>query len=347
MTVVYRIHGETTDSSIAGVAGLSITRISGAYYFNVADTVAAGTGNCDIAGIPAGQDILLRVIRDRTNSKVYFEIQDTQSGAFYTVFGSFATSDQKACMFTITGFANGTTIQTAGISIGGTGVTGSIASMRWYTGAATPGTTISLAAPGDLGNWNFNDDLVDSAHAQNLAPAVSGYTNTPVYAPLCATSSSQVVSINTGLTISGANSKPLDETTTLTYLWTNTAKPGGTTLALTGTTTATLGVTGLSAFGTYTFQLTVTDGSSQSNSCSVKNGAVVNGTDGVINLTAEGVPAAAQHFIGPMTKYGVNPWPWADNREKASADLIISYMANTYKLRDSGLQLGVCLLQVG
>jgi hypothetical protein len=80
----------------------------------------------------------------------------------------------------------------------------------------------------------------------------------------------------------------------------------------------------LNLFGSAYFQLQVTDSSGQSTACILHDGVVYAGSNGIINLNAEGLTAPSQKLIGPLIQWGMNAWPWADDREKYELDLQIA-----------------------
>jgi hypothetical protein len=78
--------------------------------------------------------------------------------------------------------------------------------------------------------------------------------------------------------------------------------------------------------GSYTFQLTVTDSSQQSGVCTVNHGAVVTDDNNVVITNNPAVDT----LLGPMIRFGANPWPWFDDRHKADADVQIANMDTYY-----------------
>jgi hypothetical protein len=84
-------------------------------------------------------------------------------------------------------------------------------------------------------------------------------------------------------------------------------------------------ISGLVA-GSYVFQLTVTEGVNQAAACTVKQGVIASGDNGVVVTNNPVVDT----LLGPMMGLGANPWPWYDDRQEASANLQISAMDESY-----------------
>jgi hypothetical protein len=78
--------------------------------------------------------------------------------------------------------------------------------------------------------------------------------------------------------------------------------------------------------GSYTFQLTVKDSGGQSSVCTVNHGAVVTDDHDVVITNRPAVDT----LLGPMIRFGANPWPWYDDRHKAEADMQIANMDPYY-----------------
>ena len=119
--------------------------------------------------------------------------------------------------------------------------------------------------------------------------------------------------------LDGSGSSPLDGGTFLSYVWQLVSGPSG--LSWSSHSVPRPRVRGL-VFGSYVFQLTVTDSSNQSSSCTVKDGAVATDNNDIV-ITNN---SAVDTLLGPMVRWGANPWPWYDNRHKAAADYQISVM---------------------
>jgi hypothetical protein len=127
--------------------------------------------------------------------------------------------------------------------------------------------------------------------------------------PVCNAGAQQSFRVGYAGTLDGSASTG----TGITYAWTKLSGPS---VVWTSQNTATPGVTA-SAFGSYVFQLEVTDTSSNTATCTVKDGAVVTGNNNIVITGLRNVDL----LLGPMVRYGANPWPWYDNRHKTSADL--------------------------
>jgi hypothetical protein len=122
--------------------------------------------------------------------------------------------------------------------------------------------------------------------------------------------------------LDGSGSYPLDGGTFLSYVWQLASGPAG--LSWSSHGAARPQIKGM-VFGSYVFQLTVTDSSNQSSVCTIKDGAVATDNNDIVITNNSAVDA----LLGPMVRYGANPWPWYDNRHKQAADNQIAVM-DTY-----------------
>jgi hypothetical protein len=156
--------------------------------------------------------------------------------------------------------------------------------------------------------------------------------NTPFFNPVCSAGPPQTVKLGSTITLTATNSYPLDGGTSLTYSWSYFTGSDGVnqnaTLSAPDSVTTTTSV--LTQFGSADFQLTVADGSGNQATCIVRHGVVAADSNGVIDLTAEGVDATSQKILGPLIMFGANPWPWADDRHKRTLDIQIANHANFY-----------------
>lgn len=264
-------------------------------------------------------DVSVRITRNLGTSTSTLEAFSTPTGALLGA----------NCVFTIVTTYPSASIIAAGSYFGNPVASvlgGAIAFIRWYSTLVPIGTAVPVAVvtPADLADYEFDNNLTDTSgrSGQNFAGTVT-YANTPIYNPSCSAGTQQSVS-GTTMSLSGANSLPLNGGTTLTYVWSYFTGSDGVNQSptITGSTTVNPTVTGLNLFGSADFHLVVTDSTANTSSCDIHNGVVkITGAAGVIDLTAEGVPATSQLIIGPLIKFGSNRWPWADTIHMQEADL--------------------------
>lgn len=267
-------------------------------------------------------DVLVRVQRDVANNQYTFEVCDTIGGN--------CQSDIRP----ITAYGPASW---AGMAIGLNAEGYSTAFLRWFSSAVPVGTPIPIAGvTGDLADWEFEGNLADSSgHGLTMTGGTYTYVPTPSYPPVCNAGSQQSFRAGYGGHLDGSGSTPLDGGTTLSYVWQQVSGPskvkwssqsrspvGSAPMAH---TLAQPEITGLIA-GSYTFQLTVTDGSGQSSQCTLDDGAVATDNNDVVITNNPAVDT----LLGPMIRFGANPWPWFDNRHKAEADMQISTMDQYY-----------------
>jgi hypothetical protein len=217
--------------------------------------------------------------------------------------------------------------------------------LRWFSSTVPLGTSVpAVGVTGDLGDWEFDGNLSDSSgHGLNMSDSLATYATTPVYPPTC--SAGNQVSFRAGSPgqLDATASSALDGGVGLSYVWQQLAGPaviwsrkirlGLPTVG--GQTVSQPTITGLVA-GSYTFQLTVKDSSGQSSVCTVNDGAVVTDDHDVVITNLPEVDT----LLGPMVRFGANPWPWFDNRHQAEADLQIAnmdlYYGAYWNVADSG-----------
>lgn len=211
---------------------------------------------------------------------------------------------------------------------------GRIAWIRWFSTvlpAASNGPAEATGG-GDLGAWEFEDNINDSsANALNMSVTQGSrstpYPTTQIYPPQCNAGAVQTKSLGAVATLDGSGSFPVDGGTTLTYVWSQSTGPN--TASISSTTAISPTISGLISTLTggvsYTMQLVVTDGSAQSSSpCFTKVGIVPTNSTGVVQVSG-----SYFDILGPVTIYGNSPWPWYDVTVKAVADSIGPYFATT------------------
>ena len=192
---------------------------------------------------------------------------------------------------------------------------GQIAFVRWYSSVVPLGTPIPVNGPGgDLADWEFEGNLQDlSGHGLNFSGGMVSYVATPIYSPVCNPGTQQSFRAGYPADLDGSASAALDGGTFLSYVWQLASGSPG--LNWSSHSAANPQIRGL-VFGSYVFQLTVTDSSNQSSVCTVKHGAVATDDNNIVITNNPAVDT----LLGPMVRYGANPWPWFDNRHKQAAD---------------------------
>ena len=273
-------------------------------------------GNRMCADITDSPDVLVRMQRDAAGKRFNYEVRTVANVPLVTYCGLKATA--SANQF-------GCPIQALNqVSWAGEGEIGDSASVatvqfawiKWYSSVVLPGSgSIQEWTPSDLADWRF-DGTTDETAAGAL-PIIQGpasYAPRPVYPPVCTGGSSQTLRAGYPAQLDGSASYPLDAGTNLTYNWQELSGPNG--VSWTGSDSAHPAIDRL-VFGTYIFQLTVRDGSNQSSTCTVKEGAVASDDNGVV-ITGN---STLDLLIGPQTRFGTNLWPWFDDRQRAAAEL--------------------------
>jgi len=253
-------------------------------------------------------DVLVRVQRDVANSRYTLEVCNARGGGCLS-------GTAQILSYGAQSWANWP------ISVNGAG---KIAFLRWFSGVVPLGSPIpNSGAVGDLGDWEFEGNVLDSSgHGLTFSGVPFSYSATPTYAPTCNAGTQRTFRAGYPTGLDGSGSYALDGGTSLSYVWQLVSGPPG--LSWSSHSVPRPQVRGLT-FGSYVFQLTVTDSSNQSSSCTVKDGAVATDNNDIV-ITNN---TAVDTLLGPMVRYGANPWPWYDNRHKQAADNQIAVM-DTY-----------------
>lgn len=256
-------------------------------------------------------DILIRVQRDVANSRYTLEACNATGGGCLSGYASIVSFGPASW---------------AGKSLW-VGSGGDVGFLRWFSNVVPVGTPIPIGGVvGDLADWEFEGNLLDSSgHGLNFgfgSGASAVYAATPAYPPSCSAGAQQTFRAGHPGSLDATGSYALDGGTFLSYMW--QLASGASTLTWSNHGAAKPQVRGL-VFGTYVFQLTVTDSSNQSSVCTVKDGAVATDDNDIV-ITNN---TAVDTLLGPMVRYGANPWPWFDNRHKQAADNESSQL-NTY-----------------
>ena len=244
-------------------------------------------------------DVLVRVQRDVANARYTLEVCNAGGGGCLS--GTAAITSYGAQSW-------------AGRPLS-LNVGGKLAFIRWFSGVVPIGSPIrSSGVIGDLGDWEFEGNLLDSSgHGNPFHGGSASYSATPVYPPACNAGTQQTFRAGYPASLDGTGSSPLDGGTALSYVWQSLSGPS--TPNWSSHSAAKPEIKGL-VFGSYVFQLTVTDSSNQSSTCTVKDGAVATDDNGIV-VTGN---ATVDMLLGPIVRYGANPWPWFDNRHKQAAD---------------------------
>jgi len=322
---------------VSGLTGNGCGALNGAHTVTAVDsyalTIAADATGCSFGGAGAvySNDFVYRLHIDRTLNQVIGEVWDVD-GSQHTV------NAQPIANVIDPSYPQ------SGLMLG-QNTTLDLAFVRWCkgvipVGAPAPWGTASTACSGGtpIGDWEFENNGADSSgYGLNVTFSPSGslgsppvpYPNSPAYPPACNPGAQQSFRAGKSAQLDGSLSFPLDGGTSLTYLWQNTlsTEPGVNTQHLRWSShlISKPTVSGF-VFGPANFRLTVTDGSGQSTSCMVHDGAVA--TDDSGNVAIRDQKTAS--ILGPLTQWNHpnNRWPWADNIAKAWADRMGSYQGN-------------------
>ena len=289
-------------------------------------------GNQMCADVSAIPDFVLRMQRATATKQLQMEVHSVSNNITVTAYcGSKAagsTGNVMPCPIRTVNYSS----WAGSATLGGSQTDVQVAWLKWYSYILPVGAgSFSELNPADLADWRFEsgtDNVGSSGLAITIGPLQSApnpagadpavmFAPTPALPPVCNAGALQVFRAGYPAQLDGAWSYPVDGGASLQYAWQQISGPS--TVQFADATAAQPGITGL-VFGSYVFQLTVTDGSSQSATCTVKHGAVATDSNNVVITGNPPVDA----LIGPQIRFGANPWPWFDNRAKAAADMQIA-----------------------
>jgi hypothetical protein len=316
-----------TNATLFSLPGISLQlRPSGE--FCAIDTMDAlpAYGNTICASVAGLSDVTIRVQRDITNRAFRLEVWSTSAQAALTTYCGSAQAGTTRNFFPCP-------ISTVNLQpwagTGNLGDSGSLVEMawiKWFSGVVPVGGNPSPEyVPADLADWRFEgngNDLGTGGYSIQIGGSFA-YSATPIYPPACNAGNSQTFRAGYPAQVSGAGSYPLDGGSTLTYTWQELSGPSQ--AIWSNQNSVQPGLNGLVA-GTYIFQLAVRDNSGQSSVCTVKTGAVA-GDNNAVTITGN---TAVGTLLGPVIRYGANPWPWYDDRHTAAAKIQIANMDAYY-----------------
>lgn len=227
-----------------------------------------------------------------------------------------------------------TTIGSGSLTIGHAKANISLAKLKVFSTTVPIGEIApsASAAIGDVYNFNFEGVTAaqlgadTSGKGRNIvwndgtAPAT---LITPAYAPVCNAGPSKSLRAGDTLIATAGNSWSRNDSPSLSYTWRIIGRPIASDIEIVDneTTAKTFSIRN-TIFGQYTVGLTVADEVGSTN-CSADYAVVAYNSNGVVDYPPS-VSAAARVLIGPLTAYGRNPVPWAEEAGRRAADEFIS-----------------------
>ena len=166
--------------------------------------------------------------------------------------------------------------------------------------------------------------------AYTLTAAGSSIIASIAYPPLASISIGSgfaaVSRAGTSQTFSGANSRTFRGTEApASYTWAQASGPSGVPVGTFSSPTAASTQFTPTIAGGYSVRLTVTDSSGAIASATQEVGAVASDATGIV-ITPGG---DSDIILGPVTRLGVNPWPWEDSAAVRGADVLLPYQTRT------------------
>ncbi len=193
-------------------------------------------------------------------------------------------------------------------------------------------TSITPSCPADAPpafspnlDYRFEGNVLTdtSGHGYSMSVSGSSFINSPTYNPAAIITGSwtapQAVVPLSSFTLDGSKSvTSLTNGLPATYAWSQTAGPASSSFSSTSAAAPTVTPP---QDGSYTYQLVVTDANAATGTTTVDVGVVQSDASG---LKVYSDPALA-YVLGPLPRYGVNPWPWYDFTEAYDMDVLYPY----------------------
>jgi hypothetical protein len=272
--------------------------------------------------LPLGNTTAFRFVaqRNMTTGKYTLEFWDQETGAYSAAEATpsnFKTVDRRNHQFSIGSFYAATSPDVR------------IGFIRWSSGVRPLGGKPPLmvaSSPGDLLDFEF-DGSNKEVSGNNLSLTISAgslsFADTAVYAPAINLGATPLtVRAGTVATIDASNSFSNSDSANLRCLWGQTkAAQWGKLDEGSVNCTATFIPP---VFGTYYIRVVVQDPIGRASSRTFKIGAVATDDKDVVVVGDPKIGA----ILGPLVRYGANPWSWMDDRNKAAADNQIALIAN-------------------
>ena len=334
--IEFRLHGwmaVPANTDLLDLRGLRVTLFaSGELCIVNGKDASPDYGSLACADISGRTDVSVRIQRDTTSQETRYEVRDTGTQAAIPTY-----CGNKAIGTTYNTFpcpirtVHRTSWEGAG-SLGSPNMSAQVAWLKWYSTLAPADAPLSEWSPADLADWRFEGSTVNSATGANrplldLSAGPPAFGSTPKYAPACDAGQPRVFRAGeTANALDGSRSFSLNNSEVLSYAWSGPAEVEWSSdgspdprRAMSPT------VKGL-VFGSHAFHLTVTDLEGRSSSCAVRHGAVATDSNDIVITGDDRVDV----LLGPLVRYGANPWPWMDDRNKAAADIQIANMDTYY-----------------
>jgi hypothetical protein len=182
------------------------------------------------------------------------------------------------------------------------------------------------APAGNALDWEFEGSITDSVRSAtwSLNWGSPGYTSTIARMPVCNAGTSTTFRAGQAISLDGSNAYALDGNSTLNVIWQQTSGP---TALLWSSHAATMPSLTGSVSGTYTFSQVASDASGNKTApCTVTQGAVATDANGVVLVPN----SSHSQFISNLTRMGVNPWPWFDQKQIVFLDWLVDNIDTYY-----------------
>jgi hypothetical protein len=277
--------------------------------------------NSELVSIELGATRSLRFVAQRNtdDSRYVLEVWDQQTGQYRSTSapfsaGAMASLDARGRRMSVGSMYFP---QVPNVRIG---------FLRWYStlrSLAGAPPLLTGAVPGNLLNYEFSGNLQDSSgNGVHFAftTGTPSYTATTTWPPQVNTGGAPLtVRANSLVTLDGNFSFANVEPSTFRCRWEQRDGPISGLWMAENTCTPSFNAP---VFGTYRIRLTIVDAAGQSAWKEFDLGAVATDDKGVVIVP----DPRMSRILGPLIRYGANPWSWADDRHRKLADNQIGLM---------------------
>lgn len=262
---------------------------------------------CDLDLTPLGQDVILEFVRDKTNTRLRCHGWNVDGSA------TVAPSD-------VTGMPPMPNVTTAGTwYLGLPQMPATVDYIRIYYDNAysvSPPPPLSPGTPALA--WEFEGNGWEINRAADWTITGANFVTNAIKPPaIFVANPPYTVSTNTATGLDASASYPISTAGAMSYSWAKASGPGMATISGGSTPTPSVSV---DTVGTYTIRATVTDALGNAGSRDLTIHAAVADANGVVSVP----DARIARLLGPLIRFGANPWPWFDSQNKVMADATIA-----------------------
>ena len=310
-----RIHNWTIDAARRNIVNFSAANNFHVAIYNGSLFLTDGYDNQSLQIALAGysSDVIWRFNRDTSVKQVTLEMWNANGSNYNIAAASITATAATAINLTPAAWVLGDPDFALNTFL---------AYLRMYSTVSGPSNVpdAPLVAGGNLLDYEFDGNGNDaSPNHLNWGLVQSNFTQTPRYGP-AAVVSSLPITVRAGgapITLDASRSYSLGPSSSLRFVWNQSGGPRFGAAPWSGQNTPVARFRAPIA-GEYQFALEVTDSGGSVTRQTFTVGAVATDDNGVVVTSNPAIDA----ILGPMIRYGANPWSWADERHMFMANAV-------------------------